>query len=146
MGRNGPSVETVARAWELRIEGRSLRYIAEDLGCAVETARRYVEQGRVTEAWLRDDETDPSHNRALFAAFLEKLISDGFDRYGPTGGGDYETVAPIILRAAVEKAKMLGLYAATKYDLISSGAPVPPQEMQDAIRAVIEQRNGAAPH
>lgn len=145
MGRTPPSDEVIARAWEMQVEGRSLRYIGEKLGISPETARKYAKQGRIAEAWIRDDDEDPSYNRAVFAAFLDMLIADGKDRY-TIGGGDYETVAPVMLRAAAEKAKMLGLYATTKYDIKMSGDPPPSPELQEEIRKVIERRdNGAAP-
>lgn len=155
MPRPAPDPEHIARVGELFAENRSLREIAEimrqpapegrGIEISHETVRQWVIKWREAETWLvakeeADKQAEREVLRSQYVAFLERIIRDGVDRYSPSGGGTYEAVAPIVLRAAMEKMKFLGEYAPTRIDVGSSGLPpAPDSQTVAAIGAAIER-------
>lgn len=136
MGRPGPTPETIARAWELAAEGRTPAYIGEALGVSRETARKYVQLGMVAESWLIGDDERATLEmlRAKYAAALDRIAADGVDRYNG-GGGLYEQVAPVVLRAIVEGARMAGVYTRLVGE---GGSNTAPAEVDPDVVAAVD--------
>lgn len=137
MGRNPPSPETIAKAWELHTEGRSVRYIAEALGCAPSTAAEYVKAGRAAEAHI--DLLDRAEQRLRSATRLDMMaawLADDFQQ----GKASAVQVVPHLVAVEARLAKLLGLDAPTRLSVTDDRAP----EVDPAIVAAVRDTQSAA--
>jgi transposase len=127
-GRQSPESEWVRRAWDLRIDGCSVREIAQRLGISYAQARRLV-QLAYTDPGIRLSET-AEVARELDSARLDQLIR----AYLPLAlntrtlaerirNGETITVedaavpfaaAKVLLETLSQRAKLFGLYIHTK--------------------------------
>jgi hypothetical protein len=145
-----PDPDHVAQAWELFCENRTLREIAEILrsrGIQVsyEGVRGWIKKARTAEAFMvaeSPSEKLEKHEllRDRYLAFLDRIIRDGIDRMSPAGGGTYEAVAPVVLRAGMEQAKVLGIYAPIRAVLEGNVSVPAPDSQTAAIVAAMEER------
>lgn len=112
MARPAPDPELVAKAWELHAnEGRSARYIAEQLHISPDTAARWVREGKAAEQYI--DLLDRAEERVRMATRLDfytgALVSEW------NGGlAKASEVIPILLKIEERRAKLVGLDAPTR--------------------------------
>ncbi len=129
-GSRSPESEWVRRAWDLRIDGCSVREVAERLGISYAQARRLV-QLAYTDPGTRLSET-AEVSRELDLARLDQLIRAYLPlalntrtlaeriRNGETISGEDIAVpfaaAKIILETLSQRAKLFGLYNHAKLE------------------------------
>lgn len=139
MARPAPDPETVARAWELHVEGRSVRYIAEALGVAPSTAASYVKQGRGAEQYI--DLLDRAEERLRSATRLDLMTAWLADDYRQ-GRGTAREIVPVLVQVEARRARLLGLDAPTRVAVDAGPAPEVDPATVAAVRAV-QQRAAA---
>lgn len=131
MARPGPDPVDVGRAWELHLEGRSLRYIGEQLQCSPATAANWVKQAQLVSEYgaVHDALTD----RQAMHELLRQLAAWGCDRLKM--GGIYEEVVPVLLKVTDQINRMSGHYAPIRMTVGAEDGPAVSPELVDEVRA-----------
>lgn len=140
-GPDGPDEETVLRAWDMRVERRSLAYIAEQLKVSISSAKRYVKAGReLAEAIDYSEATNPARvmnlqaERERSAAVLD-LVQGWLVDYVEAGGDEVQA-ATVVLKGEERRAKLLGLDAERVARLSLEQGGEPPAPSPTAVAAV----------
>lgn len=139
VARPGPDPEQVAKAWELHAhEGRSARYIAEQLHISPDTAARWVREGKAAEQYI--DLLDRAEERVRMATRLDFYTGALVSEF-QAGAAKLTEVIPILLKIEERRAKLVGLDAPTRVAIEDASQPEPDPRTVAAVRAA--QRKAA---
>lgn len=147
-GPDGPDEETVLRAWDMRVAGKSPAHIAETFKVSVSTAKRYVKAGRdlaeVVEFSAKVADplqfVDIRNEQQRQAATVDRVIewmSDYVDN-----GGDEVQASMVVLKALERRAKALGSDPPTAARLTLEAPQPPPTVPGHVVEAIESYQRG----